>query len=334
MNFASVDLAERAAGPGPPGHGLLRHDPRRRLGLQSGRVGPGLAFYGRGSYQETDGFRDRSGSSRRAVLRRLAPGRPVVLQGLRLRRAARRRELAFLAVEPDDPRAATCASTRSSPEERDRFGQQFVQAQSHALPRRALRAWPCRATTTAPGAGTGSGRTPERALLYQYELDWHFVGGLVTFRHAKRPLDLTAGTHVNGFTSEHGRARPWTRVPEYTNHGHKNEANGFAKLGYDAGASTSTATPRSATRGSATRATSPSARWTGRSSTRRSGARCDLGPALGRSTPRLGRATREPARGDMLAGEDNPTIALRPRGRAAGEGRGLRGGPGLPAAAA
>jgi len=69
-----------------------------------------------------------------------------------------------------------------------------------------------------------------RTTLLQYELDWHFAGGLVTFNHASRRWSLTAGTHFNAFTSDHGQRETGAALRNYTNHGHKNEANAFAKV--------------------------------------------------------------------------------------------------------
>ena len=118
--------------------------------------------------------------------------------------------------------------------ERDAFGQDFVQAQF-------TRALGSSSSLAVQGYYNGAGGYyriwdgPARTALLQYELDWHFVGGLVTFKHTSGRFNLTAGTHVNDFTSEHGQRVTDAASRSYTNHGHKNEANAFAKLGQGVG---------------------------------------------------------------------------------------------------
>ncbi len=231
VNFASVDLAEHARADARVGTGSFGTT-RATLGLQSGRVGPALQLYARGSYQETDGFRDRSGVEQKSLF--YGVSRQDDRSFLKVFGFVGREEteLAFLAVEPavleEDLRFNPMA-----PEEKDRFGQQFVQAQYT----RFLGAHTSLAGQVYYNGAGGWYRiwaNPEHAQLYQYDLDWHFVGGLATFRHVKGPLDFTAGTHFNGYESDHAR-QVVDEGPQYLNHGHKSEQSGFAKIGYDVG---------------------------------------------------------------------------------------------------
>lgn len=304
INFASVEVKDRRELLGTLGTGSFDSN-RASLAFQSGRVGPGLAFYGRASYQETDGFRDHSGVIQRSVFygaTRQGERSFFKLFGFSGREQT---QLAFLAVEKD-VLEKDLRTNPLSPAERDRFGQDFLQAQF-------TRALGDSSSVAVQGYYNGAGGWyrlgdgPDPAVLLQYELDWRFFGGLVTFKHSRGRFNLTAGAHFNDFTSEHGQRETGAALRNYTNHGYKNEANGFAKLGYDLG--------RWHLYGDA------QLRWTqfryqgdldlGSVSwaffNPKLGVRYDLTPALGVYAS-AGKATREPARSDMLAGEDNPTV--------------------------
>ena len=66
INFASVDLKDTREVLATLGAGSF-DSTRGSLAFQSGRVGPGLAFYARASYLDTDGFRDHSGVNQQSV---------------------------------------------------------------------------------------------------------------------------------------------------------------------------------------------------------------------------------------------------------------------------
>ena len=304
INFASVDIQDRRQLLGTLGVGSF-DSARGSLAFQSGRIGPGLAFYGRASYLETDGFRDHSGVIQRSVFygaTRQGDRSFFKLFGFSGREKT---ELAFLAVDPDTLEQ-NLRTNPMDPAELDRFGQDFVQAQF-------TRALGSSSSLAVQGYYNGAGGFyriwdgPARTSLLQYELDWHFVGALVTFKHTSGRFDLTAGTHLNDFTSEHGQRETGAASRSYTNHGHRNEANAFAKLGYDVGAWHLYGDAQ--LRYSKFRYEGDldlgSVDWTFFNP--KLGARFDLTPALGIYAS-AGKATREPARADMLAGEDNPTL--------------------------
>jgi iron complex outermembrane receptor protein len=303
VNFASLDLGDKPALLGRMELGSFATT-RASLGAESGRIGPGLRLYARGSYQDTDGFRDRSGVTQKSLF--YGASRQDDHSFLKVFGFVGREEtqLAFLAAEEgvleDDLR-----SNPMAPEERDRFGQQFVQGQY----------------TRFLGPGTslagqvyynGAGgwyrifADPERTQLYQYDLDWYFVGGLATLRHVKGPLDFTAGTHVNGFESDH--ARDVVDVgPQYLNHGHKNEQSAFAKLGYDVGRFHLYGDVQLRHSSFRYEGDLPlgSVDWTFFNP--KAGVRFATSPSVSLYAS-VGRAGREPARSDMLAGEDNATV--------------------------
>src|SRR5262249_51546551 len=66
INFASVDLRGARQLEAELGTGSFASN-RASLGYQTGNLGPGLAFYARGSYQETDGFREHAGVTQRSL---------------------------------------------------------------------------------------------------------------------------------------------------------------------------------------------------------------------------------------------------------------------------
>ncbi len=303
INFASLDLAEHARVDGRLGVGSFGTS-RATLGVQSGRFGPALRLYARGAYQQTDGFRDHSGVIQKSLF--YGASRPDDRSFLKVFGFVGREqtELAFLATERDVLERDLRANPLS-PEERDRFGQQFVQAQYTRF-----------LGSTSSLAGqvyyNGAGgwyriwADPVRAALYEYDLGWHFMGGLANFRHVKGPVDLTAGVHVNGYESRHSR-EVVDVGPQYVNHGHKNEASGFAKLGYDLGrfhlyGDVQLRHARFRYEGGLPLG---SVGWTFFNP--KAGARFAPTPALSLYGS-VGRATREPARADMLAGEDDATV--------------------------
>lgn len=303
INFASLDLAERAQVDGRLGGGSFGTG-RATLGLQSGRVGPALRLYARGAYQETDGFRDHSGVVQKSLFYGVARRDDRSFLKVFGFVGRERTELAFLATERD-VLEQDLRFNPMSPEERDRFGQQFVQGQYTRF---------LGSTTSVAGQvyynGAGGwyriGADPEQAALYQYDLDWHFVGGLATLRHVKGPVDFTAGAHVSGYESEH--ARQVVDVgPQYLNRGYKNERSGFAKLGYDLGRFHlyGDAQLRHASFRYEGDVNLGSVDWTFFNP--KAGVRFARSPALSFYAS-VGRAKREPARADMLAGEDNPTV--------------------------
>ena len=100
VNFESVGLSDRRELQALVSGGSFGTY-RTEVGGQTGRVGPGLAFYARASFGETDGFREHSGVDQHTVFfgaRRQGDRSTFRLFGFSGREKT---ELAFLAVDKD-----------------------------------------------------------------------------------------------------------------------------------------------------------------------------------------------------------------------------------------
>ena len=292
--------------------------------MHSGRFGPGLAAFARAAYQETDGYRDHSSVLQRSLalgLTRQTERSFFKLMGLAGRE---QQELAFLAVEEAALRE-TPARTRSPP-------RSATASRSRCCPPSTRTRCGHRTRLTAQAytnAASGFYRLyadPERTALYQYDLDWRSVGGLLTVAHRAGRLDLTAGGQAQGFSSTHAR-ETLDVGPDYRNQGDKDEWSAFAKAGFTSGrveawADAQVRHARFAYEGSLDLG---QVSWTFFNP--RMGARVALGAPLSLYAS-VGRTSREPARSDLFAGQDNPTLsydlrAVKPEARH-GRGGGSR----------
>jgi iron complex outermembrane receptor protein len=304
INFASADLADERGIGGDIGAGSFGSY-RGSLGLQSGRFGPGLAAYARGTYQTTDGFRDHSGVSQRSAFYGASWQGERTLARLFGFSGHERTELAFLAVEKDVLDRDLRANPLSS-QETDSFGQSMLRAQ-------VTRFLSPRSSLAFQAYHNGAGGwyrlwddASARTNLLQYGLHWRYLGGMVTFNHAGQPLDLTLGVHGYDFRSNHtqevvGGGRT------YGNDNVKNDASAFAKLAYDAGrwhffGDGQWRWARFEYDGSLDLGSNAWAFFNPRL-----GVRYQLHPRLS-AYASVGKATREPTRSDLLAGEDNASL--------------------------
>jgi iron complex outermembrane recepter protein len=277
---------------------------RTALGGQTGRVGPGLALYGRVLFGGTDGFREHSGVDQHTVFfgaRRQGERSTFKLFGFSGRE---RTELAFLAVDEDTLQADLRANPLSTVE-RDRFGQDFVQAQWTRV---------LTPTSTVAFQGYYNGARgyyrlldePVAGPLSQYNLDWRFVGAFLTFHHESGGLGITGGIHANDFASHHSRDVV-DGAHLYTNQGFKREASAFAKIQYDRAGLRLFGDAQ--IRHSSFRYEGDldigSVEWTFFNP--KLGVRYALRPSLSLYAS-VGRTTREPTRSDLFTGEDNPTL--------------------------
>jgi len=303
INFESRDLAEEPEGSARLAAGSFGAR-RASAGAQSGRVGPDLAFYGRGSYHETDGFKDHSGVLQRSLFfgaTRRGSRDLLKVFGFAGRE---RSQLAFYAT-PKDVLESDLRFNPASPEERDRFGQRFV----HAHYTRTTGTSSSVAAQAYYGGAGGWYRLLDAfggGDLLEYGLRWRLVGGIATFRHAGRELSLTVGIHGNDFGSRHTR-RIVAGPHEYAVRGFKNEANVFAKAGWDRGpwhlyGDAQVRWSRFRHRGDLPIG---SVDWTFFNP--KLGARRDLSAGLSVYAS-VGRTTREPTRADLFSGQDNPTV--------------------------
>lgn len=304
INFASLDLAEApgaSARLATGSFGTLRAS----LAGQSGRVGPGLALYARGSYQETDGFKDHSGVRQHSLFYGASRQGEHDLLKLFGFLGREQTQLAFLATE----RSVLEQDLRHndlSPEERDRFGQDFVQAQY-------TRSLSPGSTLAVQGYYNGAGGwyrlfdTYGDGALHQYDLDWRLLGAVSSFHYTGRDVSLTLGLHANDFHSDHARGLV-DGAGEYANRGFKNEANAFAKLGWDRGPWRLYGDAQLRWSRFRYQGDQPigSVDWTFFNP--KLGARYELHPGLSLYAS-VGRTSREPARADLFSGEDNPSLA-------------------------
>ncbi len=304
INFASANpTVEREIG-GDIGAGSFGSY-RGSLGLQSGRFGPGLAAYARGTYQTTDGFRNHSGVTQQSAFYGASWQGERTLARLFGFSGHERTELAFLAVEKEllDRDLRT---NPLSPQETDSFGQNMLRAQ-------VTRFLSPRSSLAFQAYHNGAGGwyrlwddASARTNLLQYGLHWRYFGGMATFNHVAQRLDLTLGAHAYDFRSDHtqdvvGGGR------NYANHNVKNEASAFAKLAYDAGrwhffGDGQWRWVRFEYDGSLDLGANDWAFFNPRL-----GVRYRLQPGLSAYVS-VGKATREPTRSDLLAGEDNASL--------------------------
>ena len=232
VSFESIALAEKPQAAAEVGLGSF--DTRRAsLGGQSGRFGPGLAAYARGTYKDTDGFRDHSGVRQRSLF--FGGSHQGERSFLKLFGFAGREQtqLAFLATEKDvlerDLRFNAMA-----PEENDRFGQDFVQAQW-------TRALGLASSLSVQGYRTSAGgdyriwADADHSALYQYNLDWRALRRSRHLHASAGRFKTSGGVHANDFDSDHARDVVGSGR-EYANRGHKSELSGFARASYDVAA--------------------------------------------------------------------------------------------------
>ena len=278
---------------------------RGSFGAHSGGFGSGFAAFGRATYQQTDGYRDHSGALQRGLA--MGVSRQTARSVFKLFGLAGReqQQLAFYAVDEDTLRHSP-RENPLSPAERDRFGQGLVQAQYSYAFGAATHAT-AQAYTNAADGWYRIYADPERTSLYEYGLDWRAIGGRVSVQRQKGRMDLTAGAFAQGFVSTHTREIV-DGGRDYLNHGHKDETSAFAKVGFLAGRwhAYADAQVRHARFRYEGDEDLGSVSWTFFNP--RVGARVELSRPWSLYAS-IGRTTREPARSDLFAGEDNPTLA-------------------------
>jgi iron complex outermembrane recepter protein len=128
----------------------------------------------------------------------------------------------------------------------------------------------------------------------------------VTYQTRIGDVSLTLGGQGSGFVSTHTR-EVVEQPREYENHGYKNEANGFAKLGWDAGRwhVYGDAQVRWADFRYAGAVGEEAINWTFFNP--KLGVRYDISKSLS-AWVSAGATSREPTRSDLLAGEDDATV--------------------------
>ncbi len=270
----------------------------------AGTFGGGWRLSLRPSWQTTDGFREHSGVKQDSLF--LTAVRDFAASSLRITGfvGEERIQQSFYAVEPE-VLEQNLAANPMSPDERDHFHEYLASVQwTLALGEDAsLSLQPY-----AVGAGGWYRLYSDdtRTNLQEYGLSWLFGGGLATYSKKLGAVKLTLGANGYGYRSTHTQDdEDGTR--NYTNHGTKSELSGFLKLAGDWGIwhPFLDAQVRRARFGYEGDVGETSRAWTFFNP--KAGVRVDLSRGASAYVS-VGRTEREPARSDLLYGEDNASV--------------------------
>lgn len=304
VNFASLPPAPQAGGRARLAFGSY-DTAGGSIAYESGIFDNGLFVSGRFSYSNTEGYRERSGSEHDTVFLNAGwQGERSQLKFVSFS-GRERSQLAYLAVDPD-----TLAENRRfnplTEEDRDRFGQRFAQLQYTSAVGEASLLTASAYYNGADGWFQLWDDPVAQQDLLRFGIDQGFYGGMVTLSTGTDTLSATVGLHANDFSGDHfldsdadGRL--------YRNTGHKQTVNAFGKMEYDLG-STLLFADLQLRRADFTYDGDidlGSVDWTFLDP--KVGVRRILAPGLSLYGS-IGRAQREPARLDLLLGEDNATI--------------------------
>ena len=303
VNFASSPPAQDRSGD--LGLALGSYDTKRAsLGYESGVLENGFSIGGRFSYADTDGYRDNSGTEHQTGF--IDAGWQGERSSLKLVSffGEVETQLAWLAVEPE----ILAENRRFNPldeEERDNFGQNFAQLKYT----RALRNDTLLTASLYYNGADGWFRLwddPQaKNELLQFGIDQSFIGTMVTASKSFDRLSATLGAHFNDFSGDHTLDTEGTRI--YENTGYKQTANAFGKAEYRLGdwllfGDLQLRWAEFSYKGDIDLG---SVAWTFLDP--KVGVRRFVSPRLS-AYASLGRAQREPARLDLLLGEDNATV--------------------------
>jgi iron complex outermembrane receptor protein len=302
VNFASVNPSDERRVQAQVGGGSWGTG-RATVAADSGLIGGAWGLYARLSGETTDGFKEHSGVDQGTVYYGATRSGPRSLFKLFGFSGRERTQLAYLAADEatleTDLRANLLA-----PEEKDDFGMDFAQAQYTQLVGAA-------STLMAQVYYNGARGwfriwDTDHVNLQQYGLDGYFVGLVLGATHRAGRLSLNWGAHVNHFTRDHfmdvvGGSRA------YLNNGKKNEYNTFLKATWSAGRARLWGDAQVRHARFEYHGDQPlgSVSWTFFNP--KAGVRFDATPSVGLYAS-IGRLSREPARSDMLNGEDNASM--------------------------
>ena len=303
VNFASLDLAETT---GTTARFSLGSFGARRAtaGFQSGRLGDsGFKAYVRGSHQATDGFRENSAIQQTSVYAGLSHESERGYFKLFGFLGREKSQSAYYAVEPaileEDIRFNPL-----TPDDKDRFGQQFVEAQYTRF---------LSETTSLAGqvfvndaGGWYRLWNSSKTALREYGLDWTNLGASLTYKTRLGPVGLTWGVQGSDFGSTRTRDIVGGER-SYLNDGNKSEASAFVKLSQDSGPwhFYGDAQLRWARFRYEGNVDLEPVSWTFFNP--KLGVRRDVGTSLSVYAS-AGLTSREPGRGDLLLGEENASV--------------------------
>lgn len=303
INFASVPMSQFSGGDAGIAFGSF-DTLRASAGYQSGIFGNGFSLGGRLSYATTDGYRDNSGSEHTTFfLNGQWQGKKSSLKFVSFF-GNEQSQLAWLAVDPD----TLAENPRYNPlteQDRDDFGQTFAQLQyTRALGDR----------TTFVGQLYYNGADGffhlwddpvAQGVLLDFGIDQYFIGAMATVLHTTDRLALTGGVHYNDFSGDHTLDIEGDRI--YVNTGFKQTANAFVKAEYTLGSWIlfGDAQLRWAEFSYEGAVDLGSVDWSFFDP--KVGVRRLVSPSLSVYAS-VGQAHREPARLDLLAGEDDASV--------------------------
>jgi len=304
INFASASLTDRPEVVVRMGAGSFGSD-RLSVTLNSGSLGHGFKLYGQAATQESDGFKYNSGVNEQSLYlgatHESASSYFKVFGFL----GREQTQLAYLAADE----AALAEDLRVNlltPEERDQFDQRFVTAQFHRTVSPGAEVAVQGFYNSADGWYRIRDASAEPSGLFQYGLAWHNAGGSVNYHAASKHADFTWGAFFSAFESRHTRDIV-SGPADYVNNGYKDEFNTFAKFAWSSGRWRyfGDAQLRWARFRYAGSIDLGSIDWTFFNP--KGGVRFDAGHGVSLYAS-VGRASREPARSDMLQGEDNASV--------------------------
>ncbi|HZI41687.1 MAG TPA: TonB-dependent receptor [Gemmatimonadaceae bacterium] len=303
MNFETAPLAA-AAGTRVELEGGSFGSKRASAEYRSGLLTGGLAFYGRLSGLQSDGFRYHSGVLGRSAL--VSAGYFGSRDVFKVMATAGQLHdtLSYLAV-PDTELARDRRINPLQPTELDRFGEQLVSAAYT----RMIGATSSLSTTLYRISASGNYDVAIDPDLWNYHLDFVWYGLTSAWAWQRDGARVQMGVNMNRYARDHyAFVRPDLVDEIYFNTGHKGDVSGFVKLAYDLGRATLFGDLQ-ARRAEFRYAPDVHADIPGRSIAwtfvnPRAGITYRLTPALA-AYASYGVTSREPARSDMFAGFDN-----------------------------
>ena len=230
VNLESIDLAPDATTTARLAAGSFGSR-FATVGFQSGTLPGGFAAYTRISVNDTNGFREHSGTQQRNIF--VSAAKQDDTSQLRLTGFSghEQQHLSFYAAD-DATLASDLRANPLQPEERDSFGYDLANLQY-------LKSLPGGASLSASAyyqRGYGWYRlyddSAARSGLRQYGLDGMLIGSMLTYSRTRGSLTTNYGVHVNRFRRDHTRDLIGGGR-DYANYGVKNEANAFAKASVD-----------------------------------------------------------------------------------------------------
>lgn len=303
INFTTLQPSDEQRVDAYVGFGSFDQQ-RASVAWHTGTFAGNWKAYVRGSYNSSEGYRDNSGVDQHSFW--FGAERQGERALLRVFGFSGREEsqLAYYAVEDyilrEQPRFNPLDEN-----ERDDFGQDLLKVEL---------AVPLSATSSASATAYYHGAQGwfqmwddpvAKTALQRFSIDGHTVGLIGTWQEVRGPLTLDAGVHVNDFTRDHFMEIEGAR--QYANTGNKNEANVFVKGTWDRGPWVvyGDAQVRWARFDYDGDVDLGSVDWTFFNP--KAGVRYRLSPRAS-VYGSLARGEREPARSDMLFGEDNASL--------------------------